>query len=92
MNDVEFTVRLFSELWRKIGLSATIKLHIIGCHLMTNLQRFRGLGGYDEEFIKRAHQEGCKMEKRSANIKDANIKAFIKPRFKSALLNIRGIG
>ena len=46
-------------------------------HLMTYLRRFRGLGSYDEEFIERAHQEGCKMEKRSANIKDANIKACL---------------
>ena len=75
INEVEELISIFSALWRKSSLSVTIKVHIIETHLITYLRRFRGLGSYEESFIKKAHQEGVKMERRSANIKHIGTKA-----------------
>ncbi len=75
INEVEKVVRIFSTLWRECDLSATIKVHIIESHLITYLRRFRGLGSYEESFIEMAHQEGVKMERRSANVKHVGTKA-----------------
>ena len=75
INEVGSVVRIFSTLWRSSGLSATIKVHIIESHLIAYLRRFRGLGSYEESFIEMAHQEGVKMERRSANVKHTGTKA-----------------
>ena len=77
LDEIEEVVRIFSLLWRSSGLSATIKVHIIEAHLMTYLHRFKGLGSYEESFIERAHQEGVKMERRSANVKAVERRATL---------------
>ena len=71
LEDVHETIQIFSKMWRVAGLSITIKAHsIIEAHLIDYLRkRFRGLGGYDEEFGERAYQDGLRHDKRTSNVK-----------------------
>jgi hypothetical protein len=81
-------VSIFCAMWRQSGLSVTVKVHNIEKHLVSDfLERFRGLGEYDESFMERDHQTGVKNERKSANIKTFDSKAKLHSRWERLTKN-----
>jgi hypothetical protein len=62
-------------LWRALGMSVTIKLHIIEDHLMDYLIAMKGFGDLTEDEGERAHQIGKQDEYRSKSAVDQAAKA-----------------
>ena len=46
-----------SILWRAQGLSVTPKFHIVECHIVDAIKKYRVLGLFSEEAIERTHHE-----------------------------------
>ena len=47
------------------------------CSMIVDMVLTTSMSVYDGEFVERAHQEGVKMEKHSANVKDAQMKSHL---------------
>jgi hypothetical protein len=63
------------SLWRALGLSVSVKLHIIEDHLIDMLVALQGFGDLTEDEGERGHQIGALHEYRSRNMKDVATKA-----------------
>jgi hypothetical protein len=70
-------------LWRALGLSVTVKLHIIEDHVMDYLNKVKGIGDLTEDEGERAHQIGKGNEHRSKNASDNATKANSHARWES---------
>ena len=70
-------------LWRAVGLSVTVKLHIIEDHVMEYLMKVKGIGDLTEDEGERAHQTGHGNENRSKNSPGNTIKANSHARWES---------
>lgn len=58
------------ELWRALGLSVTVKLHIIEDHICDYLRDLQGFGDLLENEGERGHQIGASNESRSKALRD----------------------
>jgi hypothetical protein len=74
-------------LWRGLGISVTIKLHIIEDHIVDHLLDKKGFGDLTEDEGERAHQTGNSQEARSKNMKDSAVKATSHARWEAMSKN-----
>jgi hypothetical protein len=49
--------------WRSLGLSVTLKGHLVDDHVCWQICLYHGIGDYNEEFVERLHQEGVRTNK-----------------------------
>mgnify|MGYP000306260662 CR=1 FL=1 len=56
-------VEALSKHWRSIGLSVTLKAHVLECHICDFHEKW-GVGDKEESFIEQGHQVGIKDNRR----------------------------
>ena len=70
-------------LWRALGLSVTVKLHIIEDHVVDYLRDLRGFGDLVEDEGERGHQMGAHDEYQSKALRDNKEKSVAHAKWES---------
>jgi hypothetical protein len=73
--------------WRSLGLSVTLKGHLVDDHVCWQICLYHGIGDYNEEFVERLHQEGVRTNKRVQTMKDRTKKYLHVARWQEATQN-----
>ena len=63
------------ESWRKLGLSVTMKAHLLEDHVIAMMARLNGIGDFMEDFIEQTHQFGDADERRSNGLRNRTLAA-----------------
>ena len=69
--ELEKCARAVMRKWRDLRLSMKLpKIHMLEDHLVKQVQRWKGIGCFTEDFIEQGHQFGKAEESRTRNMRD----------------------
>ena len=68
--DLERFIKLTMRMWRALNLSVTVKAHVVESHLLAQIEMYKGLGDFVEEFIELLHQDTKRFRRRMGHLPD----------------------
>jgi len=68
--DLERFIKLTMKMWRALNLSVTVKAHVVESHLLSQIEMYKGLGDFVEEFIELLHQDTKRFRRRMGHLPD----------------------
>lgn len=68
--DLERFIKLTMKMWRALNLSVTVKAHVVESHLLSQIEMYKGLGDFVEEFIELLHQDTKQFRRRMGHLPD----------------------
>ena len=69
-HDLERFIKLTMIMWRALNLSVTVKAHVVESHLSCQIEMYKGLGDFVEEFIELLHQDTKRFRRRMGHLPD----------------------
>ncbi len=68
--DLDRSIKLTLETWRALNLNITVKAHLLETHVLSQFQKFGGLGDFIEEFLEQRHQYTKKRKRAMGGVAD----------------------
>ena len=73
--------------WRLLDISVTVKAHLLESHSIDQMEFWKGVGDFMEDFIEQAHQWGDHDERRSSGMRDRGKVAIAHSKWEALKLN-----
>mmetsp|Transcript_17306 Transcript_17306/g.26978 ORF Transcript_17306/g.26978 Transcript_17306/m.26978 type:complete len:136 (+) Transcript_17306:2037-2444(+) len=65
-----WSILVLLETWRALNLNITVKAHLLETHVLSQFQKFGGLGDFIEEFLEQRHQYTKKRKRAMGGVAD----------------------
>jgi hypothetical protein len=73
--------------WRLLDISVTVKAHLLESHSIDQMEFWKGVGNFMEDFIEQAHQWGDHDKRRSSGMRDRGKVAIAHSKWEALKLN-----